>query len=554
MSKRSRVEFSTRSNTADRLPPGPQSVEELYDWPLNNARILAENSDAIARLHSLLVGKITVYGDYSGYMSEKEALTLGFEGLRVVCDWKTLVTSSLVFARACDVLPLQLNTLCEISRLGTGSTMCVFDDVVRHVIPEAAALISAMVPLSCGLKTVRNYANQLTWLLENRAWVFPKEGKRQCIVHDCMCFTHPLGGFDRSRHESSAASSSHVVEELGEVDETERRPLCIHFAGVTCNPWSQFGAAKRFEHESEFPHNVYVLERIVRAEQDLDDINFLECTPQYPFEEKVAQPLRKTHKSLDIKDDPHLHGHPVARHRMFAVSMSLATIVWVGPDDYEADFKAKFHQMSMLHGSDLMVAPEDERLEYYSRLAQVQGNYVAKETIAGLDDQQLLQTILSPGQVRRAREYVDVRASKQSLDGRFLADLEHNNTARPRCGTVWPTQVSHGCIVSLPVDGKPCVATPLEYLGAQGVHLFPRTSKTFGPSVLRQVFSGLGDRQSIELSGRGVHIDVLSAWMLYVLSNIVRVDRRHRLGRELSACMSEEGGDGDALEINEKQA
>ena len=66
------------------------------------------------------------------------------------------------------------------------------------------------------------------------------------------------------------------------------------------------------------------------------------------------------------------------------------------------------------------------------------------------------------------------------------------------------------------------VATPLEHLEAQGFNIFGEGATTPMGKIMEQ----LSISKCKELVGRGVHITVLSAWMFYVLANVVRIHRR----------------------------
>ena len=43
---------------------------------------------------------------------------------------------------------------------------------------------------------------------------------------------------------------------------------------------------------------------------------------------------------------------------------------------------------------------------------------------------------------------------------------------------------------------------------------------------MKAIFEKLSRAQLVKLSGPGIHLTALSAWMYYVLSNVVRIDRK----------------------------
>ena len=88
-------------------------------------------------------------------------------------------------------------------------------------------------------------------------------------------------------------------------------------------------------------------------------------------------------------------------------------------------------------------------------------------------------------------------------------------------GPLWPCMLTHGTILSAPRSGGFQVATSLEHFGAQGLHMFPATTLDNPVSPLRAILQDMKHQQLKQLAGRGVNAAILSAFMYYVLSNIV---------------------------------
>ena len=57
------------------------------------------------------------------------------------------------------------------------------------------------------------------------------------------------------------------------------------------------------------------------------------------------------------------------------------------------------------------------------------------------------------------------------------------------------------------------------------------------------IFAQVSRPKLKELAGRGIHLAVLSAWMLYVFSNVVRTDTRHAIDRMPDAGQSDSDDD-----------
>ncbi|CAE7191932.1 unnamed protein product [Symbiodinium sp. KB8] len=298
------------------------------------------------------------------------------------------------------------------------------------------------------------------------------------------------------------------------------RPWSISFAGVTCDGWSTMGNQARFGHASELPHNVWVVERLVRGEQSYEDVAFLECTGKYPAADKLS-PLRNSHQVLHFKCSPLQLGYPVSRPRVFAACLNLRTTVWVGPENWQDDFMDKFGRDCVVAGDSLLVASDEERYLEYEQLAAQQKNFISAKLFKDFSDDQCLSSMLTPGQQERVAKYIECRSEYESPGGHLLFDADHHLEARRMAGPHWPCMLTHGTIISAPRNGPKLLATALEHFGAQGLHLFRASSVDNAVSPLKPILQTLKIHQLKNLSGRGVHLGVLSAFMWYVLSNTV---------------------------------
>ena len=472
--------------------------------------------------------------------------------------------------RACDIGQLPQHVLVSLANLEPNEhkRMCVFADVVQHCAPQAVSWLRAAAPgEDCSADEAKKaYSTILKWLLANRSWVFPLDGKQECLVHKQQCPVCPLAAWSaRVKHlqerstafksqkrkfqavadslpEGSAAaqvqegqdslasgSASSVSVGPGESDECDNacdlegeRPLSVCFAGVTCDGWSSMGLQKRYSHDSELPHSVWVAERIARAQQSVEDLAFVEFTSKYPAEDKLSAPMSGTHRVLHLKVDPQAFGFPVSRPRMFAACLNLETIVWAGPENWKDDFADKFQTPCALSGDVLFLATPEQRACHYKEMAKQQRNFKASQKAwEELSDQELLASTLSPGQQQRAQKYLAARERMEGPNGSYLFDVEHHLEARNMGGPLWPCLLTHGCVVSAPRRGRLRIATPAEHLGAQGLHVLPAACEDNAQSPLAPILLKLKGHQMKQLSGRGVHVAVLAAWMTYILSNIV---------------------------------
>lgn len=185
------------------------------------------------------------------------------------------------------------------------------------------------------------------------------------------------------------------------------RPLLVACAGVTCDGWSTAGSRRRFSHGSELCHAVFVAERKARARQGVEDLVFVECTPQYPADVKLQDPLSDTHRVVWIRTGPECLGYPVHRMRLFAAALNLDTARWAGPsqpEDIQRDFAKMFYRSCSLCGDALFVAPHQERLLEYQALCAVQANHVSLKALSEMATDDLMPLMLSAGQLRLFQE------------------------------------------------------------------------------------------------------------------------------------------------------
>ena len=266
----------------------------------------------------------------------------------------------------------------------------------------------------------------------------------------------------------------------------------------------------RFSHESELPHSVWLAERAARAQQQLEDLVFVECTAQYPAAEKLI-----------INSNPLHLGHPARRPRVFACLLNNSTISWVGQSNWQDEYQNMFHCTQVVGGSALLAACDEERATVYQQMAHQQKMFISKDKASKLSETELLQTCLSPGQQQRVARYLSKRSEHEGASGEFMFDCDQHLEARKTCGDAWPCLLTHGCVVSAPRQGKLQIATAMEHLGAQGLHLHEQACLDNPASPLKAVFADIPRNKIKEIAGRGIHVSTLASWMYFILSNIV---------------------------------
>lgn len=411
-------------------------------------------------------------------------------------------------------------------------TTCLFDDILSRLSPDAKAAIDRCLPRSgaSNEEAADCYAQMYDHLRENAAKYFPKGAVCYCQVHKRMCEVIPRRlvipsipkpkkikrMVDSQPHEWSNNRGSDDDDD----DTHHERPLTVVAAGNTCVGWSLAGLNRRAADPSEVPHNVWRAERAMQHE----DVFYQECVQPYPTDKKLVEALSSTHDVLFMRIGPDDLGFPVRRPRSYSFGINRATCRWVGPADYETDFKERFFRSLQCEGDVFFCAPVNIAANDLRCRACARGVYFHE-----MDDSSVVQVgvpgspqdFLPPGAVQRFHAWGAERSRLQSMTGTFISDIDHWPGRGSVGGCLFPALQTHGSIYSW-TQGR--FATPGEHLVAQGFPLYPSR-----PAELSALTSALRlTRQSTEsikrLAGNGMHLAVLSSWVWYCLSNTVRID------------------------------
>jgi hypothetical protein len=98
---------------------------------------------------------------------------------------------------------------------------------------------------------------------------------------------------------------------------------------------------------------------MARAERLAEDISFVECTQFYKVDVKLV-PLREARDIFIIRWGPEYQGMPHKRPRTFAALLNKATARWMGPTDWQSDFKRRFQRSIATTGELLFLATVEE--------------------------------------------------------------------------------------------------------------------------------------------------------------------------------------------------
>ena len=258
---------------------------------------------------------------------------------------------------------------------------------------------------------------------------------------------------------------------------------------------------------------------------DKEDGFIQECTPLYPWREKLEEPLEATHTVRRIFTEPQTLGYPTNRPRSYCIGVSNRSLVWVGPSqaDVQQDFLSIFGRQRIANADVYLNADDNEINEELRQFAVRQRNfwppnYDAAEAIRQGAD--ILAECLFPGAYNRMLSWELQRVRKGLADQVFLADCDHNANKGPAAGPCYPTELSHSCVIAHHLK-RP--ATKWETLSSHGWHTHASVAGAYGVSPMIGLLksANLKDRELASLGGNGMHIPTVWAVYMYMLMNTV---------------------------------
>ncbi|CAJ1412420.1 unnamed protein product, partial [Effrenium voratum] len=499
--------------------PGPSSAADLRRWPLTVLDRLTQRNDGsdgerLHRLESHFRRGLCVYSDYSGISGEHEIFWQMTHALQQRSMYASM--DSVQLTRVCDFGSVQQNVLMQLSALEPEG-FCVMQDINDRLPPVARQVLdAAMPPRDADVVTAAAaYKDMASYLMDNRQWVYT-DAFSQCLAHSRRC--RLFRRIDDSPAQELDADSQPSPSKRPRVEGP--RKLRINFAGTTCKGWSMAGKQLQFSDVSERPHAVWITERFRRAEVAEEDLFFSECTPKYPVQVKISEPLQPTHTVISVVVGPDSLGWPVRRKRVFCCGLSNATVAWLGPpeDQVQADFYKFFQATLQLTGDVFLLASPEEVYAEQTRLAKLRGHFLP-ETPAAVQKHQ----VYSPGQLVRLQAYDKMRLCKFGRDHPFFADLEQNaGYGSSTAGSILPSCLTHGTLHSWTADR---LVTAKELFFAHGFNVFPDEAAWPVQCKVAEILEGLPSGHQKMLLGNGWHIPTLSSWVFYVLCHTVRINR-----------------------------
>lgn len=156
-----------------RLPQGPKSVEELFDYPNQLVQAAFSKPEWQGRCADLLRWGVVEHSDYSGIFAEREAKRLLFLAL----GQSHGIHVPHMVRKTCDIDPGSQRFLLHMSETLDDGESCVFADIRSQLHPEAQEWCSAAVPSPSDSTKAKEDAYQAMsdFLAQNGDWAVDQD-------------------------------------------------------------------------------------------------------------------------------------------------------------------------------------------------------------------------------------------------------------------------------------------------------------------------------------------------------------------------------------------
>ena len=299
-------------------------------------------------------------------------------------------------------------------------------------------------------------------------------------------------------------------------DETPE-PWLASWGSTPCTAYAGLGHRAMEADPTERPHNIFIGERCSRTKDCSEDFYWFENSNLYPFEKKQGVVLEESHTTVHIKADGVMLGYPYHRPRTLGFGFNREKFQWMGSPDPQAQFEEIFSRSVQTTGDIYFQADKADVETEYREMARSRG-YNLPRTFA-FDDIEVLTKVLPPGAVARCLEWAGEREEKQSLSGVFIADLDHHPKSGPTAGPYYPSMPTHSTTFSF---SQQRLHLGLEAFMVHGLvtseeHAAARPSDK---CKFLQVLKSLPRRHQETLVGNSLLAPVVSAWLVFCLSNL----------------------------------
>ena len=387
---------------------GPSSLRDLMDWPFSTTRpglFQISDADRIARmrtLDSLLSSGLNIYTDWSGFDCERWALY----GIKEMFERELDKDFQFAFMRACDIAPQPQRILKHISAELDHNASCVFKDILHRLPQSALGFIDEHWPQEddTNLEKIAKHDAICKYCFDHASELFNVMAKADCVVHSKRCHLWPTTLPQGAR--------------MNDSDGGRNTPLKVVIGTNSCTPWSLRGRQPGDADVAEIPNAVWRAERSV----GLEDVFFSECTPRYPANEKLRDSLPQVDFRSIVFGANDL-GHPTIRKRCMGAGLNRNTVVWIGPEDYQEDFKRRFFRTTRLNGDVYLAATSDVVQRELRRWCELRGTFYPEDKL--IEGWDMTMGALPPGAASHKVLWGELKADAVSRGEALLADVMH---------------------------------------------------------------------------------------------------------------------------------
>ena len=237
------------------------------------------------------------------------------------------------YSHGCDENETCREVMLHVSNNADVGDMCVFEKYEDRLTKEQVTELRGILGESLQIKktgasredkqlAAERFDEMRAVLHKDRARFFPRTAKAKCTAHLRPCSV--------KCRVNRMVGSGHLA----------RKRLCT--AGVTCKGWCSPGCQLRQADPSQFTHALYITERIVEAEAEIENGAFTECACNYDVVTQQVEPLEPTHSVQWVKWGPQRQGVALGRNRSFVYAGAKWAETWTGPktqDGVQTDFE-----------------------------------------------------------------------------------------------------------------------------------------------------------------------------------------------------------------------
>jgi hypothetical protein len=298
------------------------------------------------------------------------------------------------------------------------------------------------------------------------------------------------------------------------------RPLKSNYSGPMCLPWTSMGSQMGYADPSVESYNAWLAFQSSCHIDNCMDTVFVENSDKFPWEDFVVG-MGGEFTCVRCVFSLSMLGVPMERPRTYGVAINNASLVWVGPSTEHgiaAEFRSLFQQRVELEADDYAGLDTPEGIE------QVRESLARNRGVFSSTHDMPIEALLAPTQKDVWCQTVDEQAqgiSKASLKGTLVVDLSQS-TKRARGRSWFPSPTKSTLVASV---SKHHIFTKREVDLVLGWPVIDLKSTQKYQHCVPARYWELSTQTMQKFTGNSMSLQQMSAWSIYISSNIVRRDK-----------------------------